>query len=53
MSSEYLTQAVVRLSIKTLLLMGRDINEQHSDLSNILSVLDKETMDKIDGKNEQ
>lgn len=49
----YLTQAVVEAINKDVIVKGRDINEQHSDLSNILSVLDKETMDKIDGKNEQ
>ena len=49
----YLTQAVVEAINKYFIVKGRDINEQHSDLSNILSVLDKETMDKIDGKNEQ
>ena len=49
----YLTQAVVEAINKDVIVKGRDINEQHSDLSNLLSVLDKETMDKIDGKNEQ
>lgn len=49
----YLTQAVVEAINKDVIVKGRDINEQHSDLSNILSVLDKETIDKIDGKNEQ
>lgn len=49
----YLTQAVVEAINKDVIVKGRDINEQHSDLSNLLSVLDKETIDKIDGKNEQ
>lgn len=49
----YLTQAVVEAINKDVIVRGRDINEQHSDLSNLLSVLDKETIDKIDGKNEQ
>lgn len=49
----YLTQAVVEAINKDVIVKGRDINEQHSDLSNLLSVLDKETVDKIDGKNGQ
>lgn len=49
----YLTQAVVEAINKDVIVKGKDINEQHSDLSNLLSVLDKETIDKIDGKNEQ
>lgn len=49
----YLTQAVVEAINKDVIVKGRDINEQHSDLSNLLSALDKETIDKIDGKNEQ
>lgn len=49
----YLTQAVVEAINKDVIVKGRDINEQYSDLSNLLSVLDKETIDKIDGKNEQ
>lgn len=49
----YLTQAVVEAINKDVIVKGRDINEQHSDLSNLLSVLDKETIDKIDGKNGQ
>lgn len=49
----FLVQGIVEALNKDAIVKGRDINEQHSDLSNLLSVLDEETINRIDNGQQQ